>query len=311
MIRPCLFHLCCALTVAAVPVWVWAQTKPSPNQSALLLAAPPSAQTPGNVVIRNAKSGGTASYNDAQGVVVLTKDVTVTQTGEEFFLSAQKVRYSRPQNQANATGNLKVQTRNSTLRGAQLFGDFNAKMLTLTGQVIISAHGKNDGMTGEFGQQLGRKPVKIACNRVDWNYQTRQAILSGHLRMVQDDNIGTCNKIIYDEPQNAVHLIGNVRFGNNKKQQFIGNDVVIYVDSGVVQSQDQIQVVSPVEAAPTKPTKPAPRIEFPKQSTVSTEDIAPAPPPISSLVPTPTPKPTSAPVPKPTSAPSPEPTVTD
>ena len=285
------FYLCLACAVGALPVWVWAQNPPSPAAVTV-----PQASTRGNVVIRNALVGGTASYNDTLGTVVLTKDVTVSQTGEEFFLQAQRVNYSRPRNQATANGNLSVKTRSSTVRGTQLFGDFNTKMLSFTGDVVISAHGKSDGMSASLRDSLNRKPVRIACNRLDWNYATRQATVAGNIRIVSGDSQGTCNQIVYDEPRNIVHLLGNARFTNSKNQQFVGEDLVIYLDEGTVQTPNRITVTTQVEDAPKTTAKPAPKIAIPGRLSVEGADTQfQAPPPISSLLPTPTPAPTAAP----------------
>ena len=263
--------------------------------------AAPSATAPGNVVIDAAHS----SYTDTNGVSVLNGGVTIKEVGQEFSLTASDVIYSQPKNQASAKGNLKVTTRNSTIRGAELFGDFNKKLLSITGNVVISAYDKGDGMSG-FRSSGARKPVRIACNRLDWNYVTRQATLVGNLRIVQADNSGTCDSIVYDEPRNIVTLRGNVRFGNSKRQQFVGNEVTVFVDKGMV-SAPNIRIRSgldaPGQTAQTPVVKAAPPVVFPVPNNLDAGNFAlpKAPPPIESLVPKATPlvrsKPTLPPLP--------------
>ena len=294
--------------LVALPVWVWAQ-QPAPNAAtptALPQAlAAPSAQTPGNVTIVNDKSG-TTDYNYATGVGLMTKNVVLRQVGEKFILRAQRVRYSKNENRATAAGDLFVETENSTIRGGQLFGDFNAKIISFTGNVVISAHGKNDGIGTN---SLAHKPVRIACDRLDWNYATRQATIVGNIRMAQDDNIGTCNKIIFNEPNNAVNLLGNVRFGNSKQQQLLGEDAIIYLDESRIVTNKGIVMKSGsgagnALAAPPKPKAPT---AFPNRTQSQPVAELPAPPPpIETLVPTPTPKPkpTARPTPRPTAAPT-------
>ncbi len=250
------------------------------------VAAPaPSVKTPGNVVINAARS----SYTDANGVSVLNGGVTIKEVGKEFSLSASDVIYSEPKSQASAKGDLKVTTRNSTIRGADLFGDFNKKLLSISGNVVISAYDKGDGMSG-FRSSVARKPVRIACNRLDWNYVTRQATLVGNLRIVQADNSGTCDTIIYDEPKNIVYLRGSVRFGNAKRQQFVGNEVTVFVDKGLVSAPNitiRSGLDSPAANAKNPTVKPAPPVVFPGADNLNTGNIAlpKAPPPIASLVP--------------------------
>ena len=293
--------------LVAVPVWVWAQAParnaatPTASPSALPQAlAAPSAQTPGNVTIVNDKSG-TVDYNYATGVGLMTKNVVLRQVGEKFVLRAQRVRYSKNDNRATANGDLFVETENSTIRGAQIYGDFNAKIISFTGNVVISAHGKNDGMSPN---NPAHKPVRISCNRLDWNYATRQATIVGNIRMAQEDNIGTCNKIIYNEPQNAVNLLGNVRFGNSKQQQFLGEDVVIYLDQSRIVTNKGVVMKSSADSGPKQKPTPKPPSAFPDRvQSKPVSDLPPPPPPIETLVPTPTPKPA------PTARPTPRPTV--
>ena len=296
------FRFALAGCLVAVPVWVWAQ-QPAPNAatpSALPRAmAAPSAQTPGNVTIVNDQSG-TVDYNYATGVGLMTKNVVLRQVGEKFVLRAQRVRYSKNDNRATATGDLFVETENSTIRGAQIYGDFNAKIISFTGQVVISAHGKNDGLNPN---NPAHKPVRISCNRLDWNYATRQATIVGNIRMAQEDNIGTCNKIIYNEPQNAVNLLGNVRFGNSKQQQFLGEDVVIYLDESRIVTNKGVVMKSNSDGGPKPKSTSKPPTTFPNRvQSNPVADLPAPPPPIETLVPTSTPKPapTARPTPRPT-----------
>lgn len=293
-------------SLLVLPAWVLAQQVAPPGAATSRALAAPSASTPGNVVITNARAGGTSSFNYETGVGLITKDVVLRQTGEKFVLRAQRVRYSKNDNRATANGDLSVETENSTIRGGQLFGDFNAKIISITGNVSISAHGRNDGIGKN---NAGHKPVRIACNRLDWNYTTRQATIVGNIRMAQEDRVGTCNKIIFNEPQNSVQLMGNVRFGNSKNQQFLGDDVLIRLDQSVVETQSQIVIKSKTNSGtgvnPSK-TKAAPPKSFPGRVNSNVANLPAPPPPIESLVPTPTPSPS----PKPTATPTPRPQAT-
>ena len=297
MFRSRLLSPILALAAASAPAAILVQAPPAP--------AAPAAKTGGDVEIL----GGKLSYSDANGVSVLNGGVTLREVGKEFELTASAVTYNGPQNQASARGNLKVETTNSTIRGAQLFGDFNKKLLSISGNVVISAYDKGNGMNS-FRSTQARKPVRIACNRLDWNYTTRQATLVGNLRIVQADNSGTCDTIIFDEPNNVVTLKGNVRFGNSKNQQFIGDEVTIYVDKGIVKAPNVLmrsRVDSASSSAKTPATKPAPPIVFPKQNSaapgIGNVELPKAPPPIETLVPKSTPlvrvKPTLPPLPAP------------
>lgn len=260
--------------------------------------AAPSATRDGNMIIRNSPSG-TGVYDDTTGIARLTKDVTIVQVGEDFILYAQDLTYNKPKNQAVATGSLRVETRDSTVRGDRIFADFDKKVITIMGNVVINTHGKGDGITGNgrgFKTEYARKPSKILCDRADWNYEDREAVLTGHLRMTQGSNSGTCDRIIYDEEQNVAQLMGGVRFRNEENQVFNTPDLVIYIDEGRISTKFTSLTFGarPKTSATPRPTKKTPRFGTPPK--ISDEQIKQfdiTPPPI----PTPRPEPTEAPVP--------------
>jgi lipopolysaccharide export system protein LptA len=248
------------------------------------------------MIIRNSPLG-TGVYDDTTGIARLTKDVTIVQVGEDFILYAQDLTYNKPKNQAVATGSLRVETRDSTVRGERIFADFNKKVITITGNVVITTHGKGDGITGTgrgFKAEYARKPSKILCSRADWDYEAREAVLTGNLRMTQGPNSGTCDRIIYDEEQNIAQLIGRVRFRNEDNQVFNTPDLTIYIDEGRISTKRAVMQFGPRPGTPatTRPAKktpkfgPAPKIS---DEQIKQFDITPAP------IPTPRPEPTEVP----------------
>jgi lipopolysaccharide assembly outer membrane protein LptD (OstA) len=275
MNRRSLFLL--SLALPAIPVAVLAQNVLAQNAAPAAKKSVPSANTVGNVVIRNSPAG-TAIYDDARGIAKLTKDVSIVQTGQDFILKAQEATYNRPKNQAYARGNLNIDTRDSTITGESTFADFNEKTMTVNNNVVVSSHGKGDGIAGNatgFRSEVRRKPIKITCTTAEWNYETRQAVLSGNIRIYQEDNTGTCDSIFYDEAQNIVQLRGKARFGNTKKQTFLGEDLYIYVDTGKVQSKMPILLQFPsndpvVQSTPRATKRP---VTLPPPSEITEDDL--------------------------------------
>ena len=285
-----------ALFLASLPAVAIAQpqapalAKPEPIAPATAATAPataaPRPKRDGEVRINTGK-GGTKTSNLDTRISELNGDVVMTQDGEDFILYAQKVINSDPKKQATATGQLRVETRDSTIRSVRMFADFNTKIISMIDSVVISSYGEGDGIQTE-GQaaeraKKKRKPVRIACDRLDWNYDTQQAILVGHIRIVQEDSVGTCNQIIYDEPINAARLLGDVKFGNAQRRRFLTDELILFVDSGQVQTEANVNLVGPVkneadknDPAP-KPTKPAET--FPKPAAIGDDNTFPAPPP--------------------------------
>ncbi|HEX9997102.1 MAG TPA: LptA/OstA family protein [Abditibacterium sp.] len=288
-------------TICAMPgVWLavgWAQPAKPPAKPAAKPAAP-SASQEGNVIIR----GTNSDYDDTSGIARLTKDVTVVQTGEDFILYAQTLTYNRPKNQAVATGNLRVETRDSTIRSARIFADFNTKIITFTGDVTINTHGKS-GIVGKkgFRAEAQKKPSKILCERADWDYEARQATLTGNLRMSQGENFGTCERILFDENLNVAQLQGRVRFTDKEKRVFNTPDLTIYIDEGRIVT-GRVRIDSDAKNPPGSTPRPAktPILKVKPAPRISDEDLKLfdiTPPPI----PTPRPEPTEASTPPPAS----------
>jgi lipopolysaccharide export system protein LptA len=310
MNRPLRFFL--AASLVGAPALVLAQsTRRAPAKA----PASSGASTKNNNVIISSPDGE-AEYLDPIGVARYNKNVTVVQAGEDFILRCQVLTYSKPKNTAIATGSLRIDTRDSTLRGEQLRGDFNTKTFVLTGNVVISAHGKKDGINGNnqtLRAEVESKPVRIACNRADWEYDTRQATLVGNIRMVQGKTVGTCEQIKYDERQNIVRLINDVRFTDATGNTITAEEIVYYVDSGrVAAKRSKIIFQNEEFNAPNRTTRttPKPRETFAPPPTISDDvlkqfDVAPAPIAPPRARPTATPEPTEAP-----EAPEPE-TVTE
>ena len=111
----------------------------------------------GDVILRS--QGGT--HDDVKGISRLTGNVTVRQDGEDFVLYADTLTYDRNLNQAVATGNLKLETTESTITGNALRANFDAKQIVITGKVTMNSHGKEDGVkkppaTNKPGDEIGR-----------------------------------------------------------------------------------------------------------------------------------------------------------
>lgn len=291
--------------LALIPIFAavgLAQTAPAPTAKP---AAPASNQF-GNVTIRNAPTGE-AIYDDRRGVVRITDDVRVTQAGEDFILYADDVVYSRPSNQAVATKNLRVETRDTTIRGLKMNADFNTKMIVMTGNIVITSHGEKDGISGArqtkptgegFRGKVLNKGSKLTCDRAEWDYETRQAVLTGNILMTQGDNFGTCDKILFDEPKNYARLLGNARFTNGN-QTIRSNEIRVWMNEDKAQSFDTVLYIpnanKPDPKATPRPTRiPTPIGDAPSIPDDILSDFNAA------ATPAPTPTPKSTPTPQPT-----------
>ncbi len=250
--------------------------------------------------IKNARDG-TTTYDTERGIGRMTKNIVVTQTGEDVVIFAQEATFDRNRNIANATVQLKVTTRDSTITGTKLFADFNARTATITGNVVINSHGKKDGVAPGLRGEAGKKPITVLCERVDWDYDIRQATATGNIRISQGANKGTCNKIIYDEKLNIINLLGNVRFVDDKSSTFLGQDIIIYLEEGRISSKGGTITSKPGFEKPTtsKTPVPKPRNTFAPAPSLTTNQLGEVveAPPAPTAMPTATEEPEPTPIP--------------
>lgn len=207
-------------------------TQPAPNAGAAKERAP------GAVRFTNT---GKVTVDLEREVRHAVRNVQLWQEGEDFILYAEDVTHYGIDNTGTARGNLHLESRDSTIIGDLLRAEFTEKTMTLTGNVVLKSHGEKDGLKGKGdgktvrGQVL-HKPSSLTCDRLDYDYETRQATLTGSVRMRQGENFGTCDSIRFDEARNIVRLIGNVKFETGDRQTIEVPEMTIWIDRNMIQS---------------------------------------------------------------------------
>lgn len=191
--------------------------------------------------VRMANPGGEAMLDLARGVRHATRNVQLWQEGEDFILYADDVTQYEKDNTGTARGNLHVESRDSTIIGDMMRADFTDKVMTLTGNVVLKSHGEKDGLKGQGDGKTVRgevlhKPSSLTCDRLDYDYETKQATLSGSIRMRQGENFGTCDRILFDEARNIVRLMGHVKFINGDKQTIEVSEMTIWIDDNMIRT---------------------------------------------------------------------------
>ena len=249
---------------------VWTLGAPTISQAQPAQPAPAKAASEernGAINIRNDKVNGTGFVDLKNGVRRLTKDVVVTQDGEDFILYADELTHYEKQNVAVARQNLRVESRDSTITGTVMRADFDSKTITLTENVLMRSHGENDGMQATADDSKAGKTLRgevlhkassLTCDRIDYNYENQQALLTGNIRMRQGDRFGTCDQIEFDEALNIVHLIGNVKFIDGKRQTFNVPELFLYIDEDKLSMSKDVtlRIPNPRGENADKPRKP-------------------------------------------------------
>jgi lipopolysaccharide assembly outer membrane protein LptD (OstA) len=224
------------------------------------------------VLIRNHPQGR-ALWDQTQGIQRLTRDVVVTQEGEDFILYCQELTHNQRTNEAVARGNLRVETRDSTITATVLRADFDAKMMYLSGNVVMKSHGDKDGIqvggqknnTGDgrnLRQEVLHKASSLTCDRVDYSYENREARLAGNIRLRQDKSFGTCEQILFDEENNVAQLLGKVEFTNAQGQTIRTRNLTIWIDANTIETKNMTTVEIPANKNNKPAGPPAPKTTF-------------------------------------------------
>jgi hypothetical protein len=141
----------------------------------------------------------------------------------------------------------------------------------------MTTRGKGDGIAGNrqgFRAQLSQKTAKIVSARADWDYEDRQGVMTGNIRMTQGDNSGTCERINYDEAGNVAQLVGNVRFRDNKNRVFNAPNLTIYINESRIVAENPVLSFEPDRKPTPKPAAPRTRIlEVKPPPVISEEDM--------------------------------------
>jgi lipopolysaccharide export system protein LptA len=211
-------------------------------------------------------------YVKSQSLFILKGNVVVRQDGEDMVVRSDNAIYRRDANTATATGNLKVDTRDSTITGINLDADFDSKHVVITKNVFMRSHGEKDGLPEKEKQKkdpaaavdaLSRKPSNMWCDKMDFNYDIQEAVVTGNIKIKQDKTNGTCKQVIFDEANNRAELKGNVVFVDDEGQEFKCELMRVWFDTG------NIKVLSAYEfKSPRKEDKNAPAKGQPDKSTV-------------------------------------------
>jgi lipopolysaccharide export system protein LptA len=250
-------------------------------------AKPETTRRDGDVTLRNR---GRAVYYPPKGISQMWDNVRITQEGKDFILYADEMTYNENTRQAVATKNLRVESRDSTIKGDKIFADFNTKVITIQGNVVMTSHGAKDGIKssapdaankGSIRDELRHKPSRLTCTRIDYNYENRQAVVTGSIQMIQDANNGTCDRIVFDEAQNVAQLFGNVVFHNGKRQTMRSSKIIVWIDQDKVGSDKPITIEIPDNKEPPRnPAPPQPKAEVPTPPVIPDDILKDFPTPV-------------------------------
>ncbi len=204
-------------------------------------------------------------------VLALTGHVKFVQGDTTLY--ADKVDYRESTRTATASGNLKIYDDQNTITGETCAVDFKAKKGTLSGNIVLVAKPKPKpaGQTASNSKAIKdqwKDEVTITCDKAEFYYKEKRAVVPGPLKMVQKTRTVTAESGTYNGKEEIVQLVGNVK-GNDEKDRhsFTAPSVKISLKkdnewiqaekatgSFYIKDEDESQ---PAETTPAPEAKPA------------------------------------------------------
>lgn len=221
--------------------------------------------------VKYSADSSTYRWDGEDRIVVLRGNVMFVQG--DTTLVADKVDYSEKTKTAQATGNLKIFDDRNNITADICTINFEEKKGTLTGNVRMVAKPKPKKETQEkkdAPKSLSsewKDEAVITCDKIEYYYKQKKAIVSGGLKIAQKNRIVTADSATYFGKEDRVELVGNVKgYDEKEKHSFSAPKVIISLKeddewieaekaSGtfyVKEEQEETQEVKPAQEAARK-----------------------------------------------------------
>ncbi len=176
------------------------------------------------------------TYFLAGNVIFKHKDITLYCDEAEYF---DEDHPERPDT-AKAVGNLKCVDPEATITGDLVEADFDKKIVIVTGNVRVVAKKKPDkdeekaeGEKKDEWDEYAEKLTTMTCDRIEYYYDddVKKGIATGHIKVVQEDKTGWCDKAVYERIPDIVTLTGNVRILTEDGDEMRTPEATISIDA--------------------------------------------------------------------------------
>jgi lipopolysaccharide assembly outer membrane protein LptD (OstA) len=145
----------------------------------------------------------------------------------DTIIYADKIDYRESTRIATATGNLKIYDDQNTVTGEKCVVNFKEKKGTLTGNIVLVAKPKpkTDTKTATAAADTSKPKtlkdewkdeVTITCDKADFYYKEKRAVVPGPLKMVQKTRTITADSGTYLGKDEVVELVGNIKASDEK-----------------------------------------------------------------------------------------------
>lgn len=154
--------------------------------------------------------------------VLLTGNVVFTQ--EDTRLTSQRVEWDRKQETAVFPGKLQITTSDAEATSDKGQALFKKRLGVLEGNVVLKYRPKPEKPGAETDKEdpatAMRKDTLLTCQKLDYDYKNKISVATGNVVIRQTERTATADKVTFDQKQELLTLVGNIRVVDDQGQEF-------------------------------------------------------------------------------------------
>jgi len=141
-----------------------------------------------------------------------------------------KVEYDEESRIASSPGKLSISDPECDITGDRGSADFRKRIGVVEGNVVLLVKPKKteqDTADSNSVKSKLKESTTITCDRLEYNYRTKVATITGNVVFKQTGRSATAQKAVYDDKKQFLTLSGNVKGIDEKGQTFAAPDSVV------------------------------------------------------------------------------------
>jgi lipopolysaccharide export system protein LptA len=193
---------------------------------------------------------------------------------------------------ATSPGKLKVDEPDNTLTGNTGTAYYKTRDVKIRDSVVIEIRPRAKDRSAPKGSTRSnfKEPVVINCQKVDYNWRTKIAEMTGNLIFKQKERTVTADRAVYNGKTETLTLFGNVEYKSVKGDKGYGDKAVAVLRDGAEQFEvfnlkpsefyfeDEEEKETPAKPEPGEGTSPVPTNPAPPATQPGTSPAPSVPP---------------------------------
>ncbi|MGC8862348.1 MAG: LPS export ABC transporter periplasmic protein LptC [Armatimonadota bacterium] len=168
----------------------------------------------------------------SENKILLTGGVRFTHG--DTVLTCDEVQYDRDTNVAVSPGKVRITDPNCDITGDRGTAYFKKRIGVVEGNVTLLVKPRpeeekpsDDRGSAESIRAKLAKPTMVTCQKLEYNYRTKVATASGGVFLKQEKRSASAQKLVYDEKNEIITLLGDVKGVDEDGQTFSAPEKVV------------------------------------------------------------------------------------